>query len=125
MSQFGSREDDKNKVVSSLTQVEARSAICRLRRSKLLSPAQASIALDSLEREIQRMSEQQVTPMVLDTAKIIVDRHHLRALDAIQLGCAIVARDSTVAREMRFIASDKELLEAAQVEGFDVWDPSA
>jgi predicted nucleic acid-binding protein len=123
MSQFSSGEDDKNKVISSLSPLEARSAICRLRRSKLLSPSQHSSALDSLERDIQQMIEQPVSPLILDTAKSIVDRHHLRALDAIQLGSAIVARELLAAQDMRFISSDLDLLDAARAEGFETWNP--
>ena len=33
--------------------------------------------------------------------------------------------DLLAAVDMRFIASDKELLKAAQAEGFDVWDPAS
>jgi hypothetical protein len=48
----------------------------------------------------------------------------LRALDAIQLASAIIARDLMQAPDMRFIASDKQLLEAAKNEGFAIWNPS-
>jgi hypothetical protein len=70
------------------------------------------------------MIQQPVTSAVLDTAKIMVDRHYLRALDAMQLGSAIVARDLLAAPDMRFIVSDNDLLDAARKEGFDVWDPA-
>jgi hypothetical protein len=48
----------------------------------------------------------------------------LRALDAVQLGSAIVSRDLLAAPDMRFVASDNALLEAARTEGFDVWNPA-
>lgn len=123
MLQFANAADDRNKVVSALTRVEARSGICRLRKGKLLSPSEVSLALDSLAGEMRRIIEQPVNPPVLEAASAVVDRHYLRAMDAVQLGSAIVARDLLAAPDMRFIASDKELLEAARAEGFDTWNP--
>jgi predicted nucleic acid-binding protein len=123
MLQFANAEDDRNKVVSALTEVEARSGICRLRKEELLSPSEASLALDSLAGEMRRIIEQPVNPPVLEAANTLIDRHTLRALDAVQLGCAIVARDLLAAPNMRFIASDKTLLDAAQAEGFGIWNP--
>ena len=123
MLQFANAVDDRSVVVSALAQVEARSGICRLRKGDLLSPSEASFALDSLAGEMRRIIEQPVNPPVLEAAKTLVDRHYLRALDAIQLGCAIVARDLLAAPDMRFISSDIELLEAAHAEGFDTWNP--
>jgi predicted nucleic acid-binding protein len=70
------------------------------------------------------MIEQPINPPVLEAASTLVDRHYLRALDAIQLGCAIVARDLLAAPGMRFISSDHDLIEAAWQEGFDTWDPT-
>ena len=120
---FARAEDDRNKVVSALAQVEARSGICRLRQGRLLTPAEAASAIDSLSSEIRRMIEQPVNPPVLEAASTLVERHYLRAMDAVQLGCAIVARELLAAPDMRFIASDKELLEAAQTDGFQTWNP--
>jgi predicted nucleic acid-binding protein len=123
MLQFANKEDDRNKVVSALAQLEARSAICRLRKGKLITPGEATTAIDSLAAEIRRIVEQPINPTVLEAAATLIDRHHLRALDAVQLGSAIVARYLLAASDMRFIASDKTLLEAARLEGFQTWDP--
>jgi predicted nucleic acid-binding protein len=122
---FASAEDDRNKVVSALAQVEARSGICKLRQGRLLTPAETASAIDSLLSEMRRMIEQPINPPVLEAASTLVDRHYLRALDAIQLGCAIVARDLLGAPDMRFISSDKDLLDAAQAEGFETWNPAS
>jgi predicted nucleic acid-binding protein len=123
MTLFASAEDDRNKVVSALAQIEARSAICRLRQGKYITPAEGSLALDALAAEMKRMIEQPVTPPVLEAASTLIDRHYLRAMDAVQLGCAIVARDLLAAPDMRFIASDESLLDAARAEGFETWNP--
>jgi hypothetical protein len=72
---------------------------------------------------MKRIIEQPILSPVLEAANGMVERHYLRAMDAVQLGCAIVARDLLAAPDMRFVASDKVLLEAAQREGFDTWNP--
>ena len=123
MVRFSSAEDDRNKVLSALAQIEGRSAISRLSREKKITAAQASTANDSLVRDAKRMMEQPVDPPVLKAATGLVDRHFLRAMDAVQLGCAVVARDLLAAPDMRFIASDIDLLEAAHKEGFATWNP--
>ena len=124
MLRFAQVEDDRNKVVSALAQLEARSAIARLRKGSRMNSSEASLALISLAAEMRRMIEQPVNPTVLEAASSTIDRYCLRAMDAAQLGCAIVARDILQAPDMRFIASDKELLEAAVAEGFAVWNPA-
>jgi len=123
MLRFAQAEDDRNKVVSALAQIEARSAICRLRKGNRMSSSEASLALDLLTNELRRIVEQPVNPPVVEASNTLIDRHYLRALDAIQLGCAVVARDLLAAPNMRFIASDKTLLDAARAEGFDIWNP--
>jgi predicted nucleic acid-binding protein len=123
MLRFVQAEDDRNKVVSALAQIEARSAICRLRKANRMSSSEAALALDLLTNELRRIVEQPVNPPVLEAANTLIDRHCLRALDAVQLGCAIIARDLLAAPNMRFIASDKTLLDAARAEGFDIWNP--
>ncbi len=112
MIRFANAEDDRNKVVSALTQVEARSAICRLRQEKKLTSDQVASALTSLNNDMKRVIEQPILPPVLEAANAMVERHYLRALDAVQLGCAVVSRDLLLAPDMRFIASDKALIEA-------------
>jgi len=124
MIRFANAEDDRSKVVSALTQIEARSAICRLRKEKKLTTDQASLAVSALDDDLRRLVQQPVLPPVLEAANTIVERHYLRALDAVQLASAIIARDLMQAPDMRFIASDKQLLEAAQKEGFTTWNPS-
>lgn len=125
MLRFANAEDDRNKVVSALAQIEAKSTLCRLRKGNRMSPSEASLALDLLAVEMRRMIEQPVNPPVLEAASALVERHYLRSMDAVQLGCAVVARDLLSAPDMRLIASDKDLLDAAQAEGFEVWNPAS
>lgn len=125
MLQFWLGQDDRNMVVSALAQVEARSTICRLRREKRMMPGEASATFASITAQIERLIHQSVNPPVLDAASELVEKHTLRALDAVQLGSAIVVRDLMSARGMYFIASDHALLSAAKDEGFAIWDPCA
>ena len=123
MLRFTQAEDDRKKVVSALAQIEARSAICRLRKGNRMSAPEASSAIDALAGEMRRMVEQPVNPPVLEAATTLIDRHSLRSMDAVQLASAIVARDLLAAPDMRFISSDTELLGAAAAEGFATWNP--
>ena len=116
-------EDDGNKIFSGLTRIEARSVICRLRKGGRIDSDSAARILSSIDSEINRMVEQPLSNAVQNLAAILVDRHSIRSLDAIQLGSAIVARDLMAASDMLFIASDKTLLEAAHKEGFEIWNP--
>jgi uncharacterized protein len=123
MLRFIQAEDDRNKVVSALASIEARSAITRLCKGNQMSASEASLALDALVSEMRRMIEQPINPPVLEAANTLIDRHSLRSMDAVQLGCAVVARDLLAAPDMRFVASDIELLVAATAEGFATWNP--
>lgn len=123
MALFSNAEDDRTKIVSVLTHIEASSAICRLRKAKMLTPPDATLALGLLAGDISRIVEQPVTPAVIQVAAVMIDRHYLRALDAVQLASAIVIRDLMNVPDMKFIALDRTLLEAAHLEGFDTWNP--
>jgi hypothetical protein len=123
MLRFAAAEASGANVFSALTRIEARSVICRLRKGGRLSPDSASRALSSIASELDRMIEQPINHAVQNLAAVLVERHSIRSLDAIQLGSAIVARDLAAASEMRFIASDMTLLEAARKEGFEIWNP--
>ena len=123
MLRFSERVGDRDKVVSVLARIEARSTIFRLRKGSRLLPDEATSAVNFTAVTLGRMIEQPITPAVLDAATILAERHYLRALDAVQLGCAVVARDLLASPDMRLIASDIELLEAAAKEGFDIWNP--
>ena len=111
------------KLLSSLGFIEVHSAIRRRERTGELSPAHADQALAIMSAEIPLMMEQTMNSSVIETSKLMIDRHKLRALDAVQLASCHVARATSGFPEMVFVASDKALLAAAQNEGFDVWNP--
>jgi predicted nucleic acid-binding protein len=103
--------------------LEVRSAIRRREKSGDLTTAHASQAIAALIRETAAMQNHMVTTAVQELAVAIVDRQSLRALDAIQLSTALLARQSSGADDLQFISSDDKLLDAARAEGFETWNP--
>lgn len=69
----------------------------------------------------ERFLRQSVNDIVLDLAEHIIDRHLLRAYDAMQLaGCLVLASRAT---DVTFVCSDRQLLAAARAENLPVFDP--
>jgi predicted nucleic acid-binding protein len=118
------RSEDRALLVSVLAAVEVRSAVRRRERDGDLDATDATSVIAALLQETGRIIESPITPPVLAQAAGIIDRNTLRAADAIQLGCAMVAREAiAIGDELRFVASDLRLLNAAANEGFDTWNP--
>jgi uncharacterized protein len=115
--------DDSQKLVSSLASLEVRSAIRRRERAGEILPSDAAQALDALEAESLRIVEQPVTPAVIDVARLVVDGHPLRALDALHLATCVVVRDTLQVSDICFVSSDDRLLEAAKAEQFPTLNP--
>jgi len=68
---------------------------------------------------------QKITDFVLDIASVLVDRHTLRAFDAIQLAGYVVLNSSARSDMPTFVCSDQALLVAAKQEGMVILDPSS
>jgi hypothetical protein len=66
---------------------------------------------------------QPVTEAVLEEATGLLDRHPLRAYDAIQLAGCLALRER-VSEPPSFVCSDHQLLLAAEREGLDVLNPA-
>lgn len=110
--------------ILALAQVEFRSAVRRRERNREIPSPIASQLLNAFERHVAgRFLIQMVTDFVLDTACMLVDRHALRAFDAIQLAGYIVLKTARGADVPVFVCSDQELLIAAKREGAPVLDP--
>jgi predicted nucleic acid-binding protein len=111
--------------VLGLTRVECRSAV-RLRERK------GDLAHDVADTLISRMEQhlrtlyliQLVTDAVLEQAVALLDRHPLKAYDAVQLaGCLVL--QSQLGEPVTFVCSDDQLLLAAEGEGVLVMNPAA
>lgn len=124
MTDFLATSDDSQLIVAAIAHTESRSAICKLRRRGKLTEEQAASAMSELAAQILRLTVQPATSATFAIANDLVDRHDLRALDAVQLASAISARSDFKSSGMRFIASDRDLLSAARSEGFIIWDPA-
>jgi predicted nucleic acid-binding protein len=112
------------KLVSSISGVEVHSAIRRRERLGDILSDSASEALGILAAEFAQMTEQPINGFVIEIAKQILDRHSLRALDAIQLACCFVVRITSGITDIVFVSSDDALLRAATVEGFQTFNPA-
>lgn len=115
--------DDGNKFVSALASLEVRSAIRRREGAGEISPTDADFAIESLAIENRRMVGQPLNPSVVETARHVIDRHSLRALDALQLATCMVARETIRATDICVVASDNALLAAARAEKFETFNP--
>ena len=108
-------------LVSALSQVEVGPALARLERESLLTTQERRALVDRLARELagQEVLVTLSVDPVLDLAGTLLDRHPLRAGDAVQLASALRAREAGLAVE-GFLCFDTRLGEAAEREDFRV-----
>lgn len=113
-------------IVSRLATVEVSSAIVRRARRIGLRDEEVEPVLDALESEVrERFEVVELGTPVLTRAIDLVRVHALRAADAIQLACALIARgEPTTGADFALVSSDAELNAAAQQESLAVIDPA-
>lgn len=109
--------------VLSLAQVEFRFAIRKRQRAKDLDGPAADQLLARFERHLEtKFVTQAVSSAVLDVAKTLVDRHGLRAYDAIQLAGCVTLKEASNHRDLTFVCADGDLVRAGELEGLPVLD---
>lgn len=109
--------------VLTLARVEMRSAIRRRERTGDILAGAATEIIEKLTRHLESLYLiQPVTEAVIAEAAGIVDRHLLKAYDAIQLAGCISLRDSSAAPTV-FVCADLQLVNAAEKEGVTVLNP--
>jgi predicted nucleic acid-binding protein len=112
---------------ATLTQVEVISALQRLIREGRLDPVQAQRLTQRVTHHFARRYQVlRITRTVVMQACAALERHPLRAYDAIQLACALTVRRLMQQRRLApplFVAADDVLLAAAAAEGFVVDNP--
>ena len=101
------------------TRIEVRGAVRRLCRSGLLTEEQGAAARSRLEQLARSWREVQPTERLRELAENLLDRHTLRAADALQLAAALVWSQGR-SRGRSFLCRDLRLAEAARREGFSV-----
>jgi len=112
-------------VLSAITSVELYAAIHRRERAGDVPAGTAGAALETLRRYLRtHYLTQALSPAVLDRACALVERHALRAYDALQLAGAIEAASGRALNDVLFATADQTLLAAAAAEGLRTFNPS-
>jgi hypothetical protein len=123
---LANRSNENRLAVLALSQIELRSAVRRRERNREIPSVVAAQLLDAFKRHLEtRFLSQTVTDFVLDIASTLVDRHALRAYDAVQLAGYVALRGSAGTAEPVFVCSDHMLLTAARQEGIPALDPTS
>jgi uncharacterized protein len=121
---LAARSSENRLAILALAQVEFRSALRRRERNGEIPSLVATQLLEAFGRHVKgRFLTQTVTDFVLDTACALVDRHALRAFDAVQLAGYMVLKSAGGTDMPVLVCSDQDLLVAAQREGALVLDP--
>lgn len=107
-----------------LTRVEFRAAIRKRERAGDVTGDDADRLVESLDDDFTNLYlVQPVTELVIGEAAALLDRHPLRAYDAMQLAGCILLR-ARVGKHATFVCADVQLLRAAEEEGLTVIDPA-
>jgi uncharacterized protein len=111
--------EDPNVIVWTLIRVEILSALARRRRSEPRAARHLAAARRELLETWKRRTEIVAVEVVRRHAERLVERHPLRAADALQLAAAIVAADGQPAT-LTFVTLDEHQAAAAEREGFQI-----
>ena len=115
--------NDVQIVVLDIALVESRSAIRRREREGDISGTDANRVLRQLEEDAaSHFLLQPTTLAVMEEAARLIDRHPLRAYDALQLAGCLVVRHA-VPGPLTFVCADTRLCEAASLEGVNTLNP--
>ncbi len=106
------------------TEVECASAVARLEREDLLSPREATVALERLDALARGWHLIEPIETLRQTARRFLRVHPLRAADALQLSAAFLAAEGQPS-SLGFVCLDVRLGTAAQREGFQLVDRSS
>lgn len=100
---------------SRLTEVEVTSALMRRCREGAFDAQERDRALLALLRDLTSMTIVELVPAITARARALLERHPLRASDALQLASCLLLRDDA-RRDVSFAAFDERLRRAADVE---------
>jgi predicted nucleic acid-binding protein len=114
-------------VILALSRIEFRAAIRRRSKLGAIDDEIAQQLIGNFEIHVANLFQvQPLNEKVLGEAIAIVDRHYLRAYDALQLGgCLVLKELAGSTMEVQFICADNVLLDAARSEGLAVVNPAA
>ena len=115
--------EDGHAFILDLTPVEARSAIRRREREGDIVASDADRVLRQIEDDASSLFlVQPSTSAVMEEAARLIDRHPLRAYDALQLAGCLVVRHG-MPEPVTFVCADTRLCEAAGQEGLEALNP--
>jgi predicted nucleic acid-binding protein len=111
-------------VISRLTTVEVVAGLARRQRENSISPVDFTTLRGRFIFDVDKYYVViGLRKYVLTVARNLAAQYPLRALDAIQLACALETR-KTLGAGMILVAADHRLLTAARAEGFATDDPN-
>ena len=117
--------EDGQVVILDLTKVEARSAVRRREREGDIAAGDADRVLRQIEDDASsNFLVQPSTSAVIEEAARLIDRHPLRAYDALQLAGCLVVREG-MPEPVTFICADARLCKVATNEGLATLNPLA
>lgn len=111
-------------VISRLATVEVSAALVRRARATKVAPADLQAALADFDADLAWFDIVELDEELMGRAVAVARAHRLRGADAIQLACALWAREDAGRVGIAFVGSDRELNEAAAAEGMQIIDPS-
>ncbi len=115
--------DGVQAVILDLALIESRSAVRRREREGDISGEDADRILHRIEVDASSsFLVQPSTAAVMEEAARLIDRHPLRAYDAIQLAGCLMVR-SRMPETLTFVSSDRRLCEVADREGLTTLNP--
>ena len=111
--------------ILTISQIEFRSAVRRRERNGDIPSRIAQELLELFQTHLEtRFNLQPVTDAVINVAAGLIDRHFLRAFDAIQLAGFVALLQGASAESPIFVCADEELLAAAGRDGLKTLDLS-
>ncbi len=113
--------------VARITGAEVVSAVTRRQKRGQITAADAAVTLPAFRHDFPLgYLTIEVTPLLVESAMDIVERHGLRGYDSVQLAAALELRNLCLASGLPapvLVAADAELNTAATVEGLVVDNP--
>ncbi len=123
---LAARTNNHRFVVLTLARVEIHSAIRRRQREGDIDGPIAERLLIQFEQHLEsRFIKQVLNDSLIDLATSLVNRHALRAYDAVQLAGCLILKENSASDEPSFVCSDQRLLRAAENEGLACFDPTS
>jgi predicted nucleic acid-binding protein len=120
------REANHRLAVLTLARVEFHSAIRRRERAGDIDGSAAQRLLTHLERHLEsKFVRVTLNDGVMEMACTLLDRHPLRAYDALQLAGCLAWKAMSGGVEPVFVCADCQLLTAAEAEGLSGLNPAA